>query len=350
MSSLGRFILDAYSKMLNLYPRRFRGEFAIEMHTVFEQLVAEAAKEGALALILVCGREFMGMPINILQEFWHEFQGKETRMLPENIVLSSERSATTGQVVMGSLPFVVFGLFLILLEIPIDWKLPAWLAAFASVIFVSLLLLPAIGFSIGWVQRFPRWSYPYAGMAFLMTLYIANVTTPGLNILGYPIFGREVWGWRACLPLGTAFVVALAISRSFQPFVRLFTNLWEDWSILSYFMVGFLPLLIAVEFDEIDRLYSLYFMVPLAVLLVGMVIFYLRGRHTWQRVLALTVGILIIITATSVGSTAYWLEQGGTSLANALRVPGRAIVIILILLLPAWLELLRRSVNRLRTT
>lgn len=290
------------------------------------------------------------LPFNILREFWHEFQRKETRMLPENIGQSPEKSVTAVQVVMGSLPFVVFGLFLILLEIPMEWDVPAWFDTFAGVIFAFLLIVPAIGFGIGWVQKFPRWSYPYAGMAFLMALYIANVTTPGLNILGYPIFGRELWGWRSWIPLAMAFVVALAISRSFRPFARLFTNLWEDWSILSYLMVGFLPLLIAIEFDEIDRLYSLYFMVPLSILLVGMVIFYLRGHRTWQRVLALTVGILIIIVATSVGSTAYWLEHGGTSLANAWRLTGRAIVIILIMLLPAWLELLRWSVSRLRAT
>jgi hypothetical protein len=249
---------------------------------------------------------------------------------------------------MGSIPFMVFGLFLILLEIPMEWDLPAWFDTVAGFALVLLLIVPAIGFGIGWVQKFPRWSYPYAGMAFLMALYIANVTTPGLNILGYPIFGREPWGLRSCIPLGAAVLIALAISRSFRSFGRLFTNLWDDWSILSYSMVGFLPLLIAVEFDEIDRLYSLYFMVPLAVLLVGMVVFYLRSLHTWQRVLALTAGIVIIIVATAVGSTSYWLHNSGTSLENAMRVPGRAIVMILIMLLPAWLELLRRSVSRLR--
>jgi hypothetical protein len=350
MSFLAQFVVDAYSKMLNLYPRRFKDEFAVEMYTVFKHSVVEAAEQGALALILVCGREFMGMPFNVLKEFGHELQRKETRMLHENIVPSPENSATAAQAIMGSLPFLVFGLFLILIEIPIDWKLPAWFDTFAGLIFVLLLILPAIGFSIGWVQKFPRWSYPYTGMAFVMALYIANVTTPGLNILGYPIFGREPWGWRACIPLATAFVAALAISRSFQPFGKLFTNLWEDWSILSYLMVGLLPLLITFQFDEIDRLYSLYFMVPFAVLLVGMVLLYLRSTSTRQRVLVLTIGVIAIIFPSVWGSNSYWLNHNGMYLSGASRMLFLAGKIALIMLVPAWLELLRRSVNRLRTT
>jgi hypothetical protein len=62
MSFLAQFVSDAYSKMLNLYPRRFKDEFAVEMYTVFKHSVVDAAEEGTLALILVCGREFMGMP------------------------------------------------------------------------------------------------------------------------------------------------------------------------------------------------------------------------------------------------------------------------------------------------
>jgi hypothetical protein len=319
------------------------------MQVVFRDSLKDAIKEGLLPLIVLCLREYGGLPFHLMREFWHEFQRKETRMLHENIVQSPENSATAAQAIMGSLPVLVFGLFLILLEIPIDWKLPAWFDTFAGIIFILLLIVPAIGFGIGWVQRFPRWSYPYAGMALVMALYIANVTTPGLSILGYPIFGREPWGLRACIPLAMALIAALAISRSFQPFVKLFTNLWEDWSILSYLMVGLLPLLIAFQFDEIDRLYSLYFMVPFAVLLVGMVLLYLRSKSTWQQVLVLTVGVIAIIFPSVLGSNSYWLDHNGMHLSDASRMLIVAGKIALIMLVPAWLELLRRSVRRLRT-
>jgi hypothetical protein len=235
-------------------------------------------------------------------------------------------------------------------RVPVEWKLPAWFDTFAGLIFVLLLILPAIGFGIAWVQKFPRWSYPYTGMAFVMALYIANVTTPGLNILGYPIFGSEPWGWRACIPLGTAFVAARAISHSFEPLGKLFTNLWEDWSILSYLMVGVLPLVIAFQFDEIDRLYSLYFMVPFAVSLVGMVLLYLRSKSTQQGVLVLTIGVLAIIFPSVWGSNSYWLHHNGMNLSGASRMLIAAGKIAIIMLLPAWLELLRQFAIPLRRT
>jgi hypothetical protein len=335
---------------MHFYPVRFRAEFAEEMQTVFQDSLNDTIKVGIRSVVILCLRGYGSLPFNVIREFWHELQRKDTRMLHENIVQSPENSATAAQVMMGSLPFLVFGLFLILLEIPIDWKLPAWFDTFTGVIFVSLLLVPAIGFGVGWVQKFPRWSYPYAGMAFVMALYIANVTTPGLNILGYPIFGRDPWGWRAWIPLAMALIAALAVSRSFQPLVKLFTNLWEDWSILSYLMVGLLPLLIAIQFDEIDRLYSLYFMVPFAVLLVGMVLLYLRSKSTWQRVLVLTIGVFAIVFLAVLGSNSYWLNHNGMHLSGARSMLILTGKIALIMLVPAWLELMRRSVSRLRTT
>lgn len=339
-----------YAKLIHLYPVRFRAEFAEEMQIVFQDSLNDAIQDGIRSVVILCLREYGGLPFNVVREFWRELQRKETRMLHENIVQPPENSATGAQAIMGSLPFLVFGLFLILLEIPIDWKLPAWFDTFAGLVFVLLLILPAIGFGIGWVQKFPRWSYPYVGMAFVMALYIANVTTPGLNILGYPIFGREPWGLRACIPLALALIAALAISQSFQPFSKLFTNLWEDWSLLSYLLVGLLPLLIAFQFDEIDRLYSLYFMVPFAVLLVGMVLLYLRSKSTWQQVLVLTIGVLAIIFPSVLGSNSYWLNHNGMHLSGASRMLILAGKIALIMLVPAWLELLRRSISRLRTT
>jgi len=112
-------------------------------------------------------------------------------------------------------------------------------------------------------------------------------------------------------------------------------------------MAGALPWLVLIAFDEIDQLYSLYFMVAFAVLLVGMVILYLRSQYTWQRVLVLTIGILTIIYPAALGSNSYWLAHHGAFTTNAemLVQAGKA---ALIMLLPAWLELLRRSVGRVR--
>ncbi len=349
MNQLVRFVLYLFSRASHLYPRRFRDEFAREMQDVFKDALNEAIKDGILPLLILCLRELGGLPFNILREFWHEFQRRETMLLHENILNPPEKSTTTGYVIIGSLPFFLFGLIMILLELPLAWLQSEWFNALGGILFVMWLILPAIGFSIGWIQMFPRWSYPHTGMALILALYIGNVTTPGLNLFGIPIFERELWGWRAWIPLAVTFTGALVVSRSFRPFFRFFSNLWQDWSIPSYLMAGVMPLLVMAAFDEIDRLYSLYFMVVFAMLLVAMVVFYLRSQYAWQRVLVLTIGVLAILFPAVLGSNSYWLAHRGTSLSGAREMLALAGKISVIMLLPSWLELIRRLVGHLRT-
>jgi hypothetical protein len=284
------------------------------------------------------------LPFNIFKEFWHELHGKELIMINEN---TSGSPSTTGQVTMGTLPFFLFGLIMIMFELPVTLTEPEWFNSVGGTLLWMWLLLPAIGFGIGWVQGFPRWSYPYVGMALIWAFYIQNASTPGLNFFGIPIFGRELWGWRSWIPLTVAFVIALVVSRSFKPFIRFFTNLWNDWTIPSYLMLGALPLPVMAVFDEMDQLYTLYFMITFAVLFVGMVILYLRSQTTAQRVLILTLGVVVIVFSAGLGSNSYWLAHHGTFTTNA-EMFVQAGKIALIMLLPAWLELFRRSLGRLR--
>lgn len=338
-------VIYLFQKLLHLYPAKFHSEFSDEMQVVFGDLINEAARDGILPLVILCLKELGGLPINVLREFWHEFQGKELIMLHEN---SSNSPATTGQVMMGALPFFMFGLIMIMLELPVFLFDQDWFNSLGGFLLFVFLILPAIGFGIGWVQNFPRWSYPYSGMALILAVYIQNASTPGVSFFGIPIFGRELWGWRAWVPLAAAFVIALAVSHSFKPFIRFFTNLWNDWTIPSYLMVGVLPLLVMFAFDEIDRMYSLYFMIPFGILLVGMVVLYLKARNTWQRALILTLGIIVITFPTVWGSTSYWIEHNGINPSGVRSMWTTAATITIIMLIPAWLELLRRSVARLR--
>jgi len=347
MKSLPSPLIWLYSALLGLYPQGFRNEFAEEMQTVFRDSVHEAVREGILSLANLCLREFSGLPFHVLREFLHELQGKELVMVREDF---SNVHATIGQVVMGTFLFFLFSLILIMFELPTALFDLEWFTIVGGSLFGILLILPAIGFGIGWAQGFPRWSYPYVGMALLMAFYIQNASTPGLKLFGIPIFGRELWGWRAWAPLGIAFIITLGISRSFKPLMSFFTNLWNDWSIPSYFMVSAVPMLVMIAFDEIDRIYSLYFMIPFGVLLVGMVVFYLQGRNAWQRVLALTVGIIAIIFPAAWGSTSYWLPRNGMYSSGAQTMWSQALIVTIVMLLPAWLELIRRFVGRLRMT
>jgi membrane-associated phospholipid phosphatase len=101
-----------------------------------------------------------------------------------------------------------------------------------------------------------------------------------------------------------------------------------------------MPLLIGVGFDEMDRLYSLYFMVILTFLMVGTVFIYMQRPAHRERVAVLLIGILLTITLTMAVPTIYWHNHGGTNIIPAV-VAG--IVVFLVMFSPALISLLPRS-------
>jgi len=169
-----------------------------------------------------------------------------------------------------------------------------------------------------------------------------NVATPGLRIFNYTFGRRDLWGWRAWIPVSVMVVIVLLITRSLRPLFKLFTNIWEDWTRLTFGMLGFMPLLIGISFDEVDRLYSLPFMAVLTFLMVGTALTHLRSEHQWQRALTLLVGIILIATIATAAPTVYWLKNGWV---NVQRMVMTAITVVAVMFSPALIGLLRRSVQ-----
>ncbi len=232
----------------------------------------------------------------------------------------------------GALCFILVGLQMMAFEIPIDWALNNWLQVNAVYMLLFWLGLGPAGYALGWISGFPRWSYPYTGMAIIMALYMTMVATPGIRILGYTFGPRDMWGLRAFIPLLLATLIALVFSRPRNQLPRLFGNIRQDPSILSFLLFGFMPLLVMIEFDEIDRLYSLYYMALVAVLMVITAVIYLRLKSGWARSLALIAGTAIIIAITEAGSIAFWQENGWVNVQGSII---QGAVVALILSIPA---------------
>jgi hypothetical protein len=234
--------------------------------------------------------------------------------------------------------FVLWGLMLITEEFPHEWAVPAWVQGF---LIGGILALLPVGLCIGWIKSFPRWSYPYVGHVLIFSLYMVQVATPGLRVFGYSLFGRELWGWRAWIPFLVVAAVALAVTRSLRPLAKLFTNIWNDWTLLTFGMFGFMPLVIFIGFDEVDRLYSLYFMVILGLLMPAMALLYMRGSHPWQRTMALLIGILLTTAITAVAPTLYWQENGWVL---PLQVAIAGVILVLFMFSPALIGLLHHAI------
>lgn len=247
-------------------------------------------------------------------------------------------------VAAGLLVFLVAGLMLILGEIPHESRTSVSLEEFHILAFWAFLLVPPLGFTIGWIAGFPRWSYPYPPLAMLLALYIANASTPGLTLFGYTIFGRQLWGLRAFLPLLLGGGLAWLITRSFAPLRRYFTQFGQDWTLGSYALSGTLPLVIMIAYDEMDRLYSLRDMVILTGMMLLMALIYLRSRTSLGRQLSVGIGIPAILAYTVVSTTLFWQSLG----PGNVYIPGMLLwtgILVAFYLTPGIIYALRRTLH-----
>ncbi len=83
---------------------------------------------------------------------------------------------------------------------------------FGAMYFGGYLVVLA-GLFWGWLKGFPRWVFSYLAYGIVFALYLANASTPGLVIFNIPMWGRELWGWRACVPMAMVALSALLLSR-----------------------------------------------------------------------------------------------------------------------------------------
>ncbi len=75
-----RGLVWLYARLLRLYPRRFREQFAGEMAAVFALAVADAAQDGPASLLRLCLRELRDWPGRAIQEHWRERTGRKAAM------------------------------------------------------------------------------------------------------------------------------------------------------------------------------------------------------------------------------------------------------------------------------
>jgi hypothetical protein len=304
MNLLTPFLVNVYSQMLHLYPRRFQDEFAGEMRNVFRDSLEEAIKNGWAALIAVCVKELIGLPFNILREFWHEFGRKETVMVTnENMEPVSALSikASHWEAFLSALPFAVFGVVCVIGKIRVPWV--------GIYVYLAFYLFALLGLLIGLVKAFPHWAYSYLGWSLLYAWWWTNMYTRGLKLFGYT-FGNEAWGWRVWVPLFITIGIAILLTRSIRPLRELVLGIWQDWTLLSlalYSLIGFVMLL----YDEVHSLYLFVFMTASTLFISASVWFFMRSANRFHRVTILLgsffAGLLFDRICTAWGLFTYYL-------------------------------------------
>lgn len=283
MNTLTQLVVSVYSRMLNLYPSKFREEFAAEMRVVFRDSVNDAFRDGILPLVIVCLREVIRMPFNILREFWHEVGGKEAVMVTnEKMEPAHTRGgkASHWEAFLSALPFALFGVVCMIGKIRVPW-----VGIYAYLLFYFFVLL---GLLIGLVKAVPRWAYSYLGWSLVFAWWWTSMYTRGLKIFGYTM-DNEAWGWRVWAPLFITVGIAILLTRSIRPLRELVLGIWQDWTLLSlamYSLVGFAMLL----YDEVRSPYTIAFMTASTLLICASVWIFMRSESHLHRLGILLAG------------------------------------------------------------
>ena len=230
--------------------------------------------------------------------------------------------------IAGALFFLLAGLEMMAGDIPRAWSTPNWLQG-ADFLYLFGLLVPAIAFAAGWALYFPRWSYPYTAALPIFSLYMMSTAIPLLRQLGYL---NQGWGYLAWAPFLLAVLVGLLLTRSLRPMVSFLTNIRRDWTLGTYAMFAWMPMVIAIGFDEIDRQYSLVFKLLLTILMVTTSLLYMRTGRQEARSRILVAGVLLCLAVTEIGTIAYWQPVGGVFIPGAIAW---GLVILGIMLSPA---------------
>jgi hypothetical protein len=102
--------------------------------------------------------------------------------------------------------------------------------------------------------------------------------------------------------------------------VKFFSNLYRDLTLIAYGLFGLMPLLVLASFDEMDRLYSLYFMIAFAMTSIVTSGLYMGFPQTAIGSWALLSGIFVTILISVLGPSIYWQSHGGMNLVPSIVV------------------------------
>lgn len=188
-----------------------------------------------------------------------------------------------GEALAGMVPFLAFGLTTVLYDVLLHLY-PVWFWEFAACYAVLL-----IGLGVGWGKGFPRWSYPYGGLALVLTWSWMGI--PAENLWAHNIWilkrYNQLLGWRAWIPFLLMGVIALLLTRSVRPLRQLLTGVWHDWTRLPFGLYGVMPMLVWINFDEVSATYAVPYEVASTLVLAAGALAYVRSARTSQGALAL---------------------------------------------------------------
>jgi hypothetical protein len=204
------FFTTLYGLLMRLYPRRFRVEFAEEMHSVFVEALTEAAASGPQTLLMVYVRELLGLLTGSFREHWQAATRWEFHM---NDTLNRNTPGAWRDAALAGLPHVLYALVNYAPRLVYDLTTHGWavlldpahnytrygyggFGLWPQVFWASVAILAVVGL----LRGAPRWSASWIGYGLLGLLDRAVNVDPDLSLVSITL----LLSWLA-LAAGTLF-------------------------------------------------------------------------------------------------------------------------------------------------
>jgi hypothetical protein len=213
--------------------------------------------------------------------------------------------------------------------------------------FVAAYIVLLAGLAVGWAKGFPGWSYPYAGLVLAITLMLVSQRDSE-----EPLIFNLLMSFCFATPFLVVVAVALVKLRTSWSLSQLSRDVRHDWTRLSFAVYGLLPAGVIIAFAAIEASYGLPYLLVSTIALAAGALIYMLSARTWPRALTLLMGLTLAWASATAATATYWHERQAswmTAPGNEVAIArGSAIgwaVLVALILAPALLGLVRRSVE-----
>jgi hypothetical protein len=215
-SFVSGFLVWLFGCLLQLYPPRFRDEFAAEIEDILRDVILDAGGYGETWLLRTSLRELTGLIISIIRECWHEFKSRKGKEMASEGQSDEDKSATISGV-LALQPVRAPDLFWVA-----SWALLTT-AAFPAALFTMAPLTVAFMWLLNLGVKAGFWSaIPYSTLE--PVGFIVGITL-GLALLQWALLRRllpRAWLWFIATVSGSCLY-------SFFAWVMLTTASLQSW-------------------------------------------------------------------------------------------------------------------------
>lgn len=230
-----------------------------------------------------------------LKTAFSQFPGYEIKTIELYTLklLNMETSFSSRTSLLATIPFGLFGLSLAFSNS--GFNVPYFIQLFlfcTSVISMFALLC------IGWINNFPRWSFPAIGFCLLFSMFLMMVAIPGLSdgVLGF-------WAW---IPLLITLIICLIFKPSIEPIKKIIERIKEEPALILFALYGFAPFFVFIICDEMHSIWMIFIALISTLVLSSGLYLFLRRDKKRTRVLSMITSGLLAVILTYTASYIYW--------------------------------------------